>query len=104
MIRMLYFNVLIQTTLGSITFGTVLNGAFIVSCDLGGSPPVTLFLLVVDFEWHAEHLFVVSLIVLHTKRKVNNQQNNNSLDLSKSADGPEKSIQFKVVEIIQIVL
>ena len=67
MIGMLYFNVLIQTTLGSITLGTVLNRAFIVSRDFGGSSPMSFFLLVVDFEWHTEHFFVVSLIVLQPK-------------------------------------
>ena len=67
MIGMLYFNVLIQTALGSIALGTVLNRAFIVSCDFGGSPPVSFLLLVVNFEWHTEHLFVIPLVVLYPK-------------------------------------
>ena len=61
-LRMLNLYVLIQTALGSITLGAVLNGTLIVSGDLGGRPSMPLFLFIIDLEGHAEHFLVFAFI------------------------------------------
>ena len=43
---------LIETALRAITLGAVFDRALVVSSDLGGRSPMSLFLFIVDFKWH----------------------------------------------------
>ena len=61
-IGMLDLDMLIQTSLRTVALWAVLNRTFVMSCDLSGSSPVSLFLLIIDFEGHAQHFFVFALI------------------------------------------
>lgn len=51
-LRMFELDMLIETALGAITLGAVFDRALVVSSDLGGSSPMSLFLFIVNFKWH----------------------------------------------------
>ena len=61
---MFQLDVLVETSFRPIALGAVVNRAFVVPSDLSRSPPVTLLLLVVDFERHVQHFFVLALVGL----------------------------------------
>ena len=61
---MFQLDMLIETSFGTVALGTVFDRAFVMSCNLSGSPPMALLFLVVDLKRHVQHLFMFTLVRL----------------------------------------
>ena len=61
---MFQLDMLVETSFGTVALGTVLDRAFVMSCNLSGSPPMALLFLVVDLKRHVQHLFMFTLVRL----------------------------------------
>ena len=68
--RMLYFYVLVQTSFRPIRFWAVIDWTFVVSGYLCCCSSVSLFLFIIDFERHTEHVFVFTFVALKKENEI----------------------------------
>ena len=61
---MLYLDVLIQTSLGTVALRAVFDRTFVVPSNLGGRSSMSLLLFIINFEWHAQNFLVFAFIRL----------------------------------------
>ena len=62
--RMLYLYVLVQTAFRPIWFWAIVNWTFVVPGYLSRCSSMSLFLFIIDFERHTEHVFVFTFVAL----------------------------------------